>query len=178
MKIKKEQFSLRLSIHYERSEFHYSLRGLKDFVPCYTVSYSYLLFPLHSSHPGLLAAPWAYQGTLPPKAICALAVPADRILFAHLSICLNLSFSSDLYSNVPFSMMLSLLTLYKWPGCLLPLTSNIIYSALLFSFLIAPTSCEIVNDLFAGYFCLSLRGRGERGRNPVLILFYSLIYPR
>lgn len=110
--------------------------------------------------------------------VCALAVPADRILFAHLSICLTLSFSSDLYSNVPFSMMLSLLTLYKWPGCLLPLTSNIIYSSLLFSFLIAPTSCEIVNDLFAGYFCLSLLGRGERGRNPVLILFYSLIYPR
>lgn len=117
------------------------------------------------------------SGTLCLRA-CALAVPTAGIFFAHISVCLTLSFPSDLCSNVPFSMTLSLPTLSKWPACFLPLISNIIYSALLFSFLIALISCEILNNSFIGYFCLSLLGRGQRGRNRVLGLFYSLIYPR
>lgn len=158
-----EQFAPWLSIHYERSAFLSSLGGAKSSCPTL-----HCLLSLSSFSPSLQphqppCCSLDMSGTLCLRAL-ALAVPTAGILFVHLSGCLTLSFPSDLCSNVPFSMTLLLPTLYKWPACLLPLTSSI-FALLYFCLLsqhLALVKYQIICllDIFA---CLSWMGvRGEK----------------
>ena len=108
VKIKKERFSLWLSIHYERSKFHSSLGGSKGSRPTLHCLLFLSSLSLHFSHTSLLAVPWTCQVHSALEPVCWLFPLLESSLLT-LSVCLTLLFPSDLCSNVPFSMALSLL---------------------------------------------------------------------
>lgn len=147
--MRREPFSYGSPFSMREVSFPIVYGALKDLVPCYIAPYSFLLFPP-------LQPCWPPCCSLDmPDILClrafAWAVLPAGILFTHiLSAWLTLSFPSNLCFHVTFSMPPSLTTLYKWQACLLPLTPNITYPALLFPFLIALIYWKILNNPFIG----------------------------